>query len=415
MSRQLSTLSILFFSWLASSDASPRIDSTKIILKNILIVDVEKGRIVPDRIIVIKKGKIIKITKRTTDTSDALILDLNGAFVPPGLIDTHVHLSAPQNNNINTTYNHLRYLITHGITSVRDVGGDGKALLNAKNKIQNGKGIGPDIYFSAFMAGDWYFNRGQHLRKSPYSPWEQRVVPGDNLDEAMQAARQCGATGIKLYHSFDAVFLKKIARKAKKHGLKVWGHSMMYPAKPIEVIQAGVEVLSHVSMLEVMRTSTDNLFYRRNRPVNYRDSVIANLDIKEFCKQMKAHSAILDATLCVSVEKDPWVLPLLKRIHKQNVEISAGTDQIVDLNRTYPYLIDELIYFTQDCGFTNAEAIRAATITAAKVIGREKFLGIIKKGRNADLIVTNENPLSNVFALKKIDMVIKAGKIIKAH
>ncbi|MET1054495.1 MAG: amidohydrolase family protein, partial [Pedobacter sp.] len=294
-------------------------------------------------------------------------------------------------------------------------GGDGAALMEARNEIRKGEYTGPDIYFSAFLAGDWYYNRDSNIRKEPYFPWEQRLLPGDNLDEAMLKVKSCGATGVKLYHSFDAAFLKDIVKAAKKHDLLVWGHTMIYPAKPIEVVQSGVQVLSHVSMLEGLRGPDDGMFYKRNRSASYRDSVMANVDITEFVNAMKENKAILDATICVSVKSDPWILPLLKRLHQQGVEISAGTDQIVDLKRPYPYLIDELSYFVSNCGFSNAEAIRSATIIAAKVVGQQSNIGLIKKGRRADLIVMKENPLKEISALKDLDMVIKSGRIITVN
>ncbi|MFW0717771.1 amidohydrolase family protein [Pedobacter sp. N23S346] len=387
-------------------------DSTLLTLRNVNLVDVKKGIIKTNQEIVMKAGKIVKVRKTSSKAGQGKVLNLDGAFVMPGLIDGHVHVTAPFKNNIENTYKQLNYFVSHGITSVRDAGGNGAALLEARNEITKGNRIGPDVYFAAFMAGDWYYNRGANIRKEPFTPWEQRLVPGDNLDEAMASAKACGATGVKLYHSFDKDFLKDIVQAAKRHGLKVWGHTMMYPAKPVDVVKAGVEVLSHVYMLEALRKKEDTIFRRRSTSNAYRDSAIASIDITEFCKEMKAHHAIMDATLCVSVEKDPWSLPLLKRVHGLGVEISAGTDQIVELNRPYPHLIDELMYYTKDCGFTNAEALRSATISASKVIGQEKNIGLIEKGRQADLIVLKENPLLNIEALKNIDLVIKSGRMI---
>lgn len=380
-----------------------------LILKNAHVLDVKKGKFWLGKDIVIRSGKIVKIGKAPRKLDRARVLDLTGSFVIPGLIDAHVHVTAHRSNNIENTYKHLEYFLKHGITSVRDAGGDGASLLKAQTEIREGRRIGSDVYFSSFMAGDWYYNRDQGLRNEPYSPWEQRLVPGDDLDKAMASAKACGATGVKLYHSFDKDFLPKVTKAARRHNLKVWGHTMMYPAKPIEVVKSGVEVLSHVSMLETMKT--DTLFYRRTTSAAYKDSVIANLDITEFCMEMKAHHAILDATLCVS-ERDRWVFALAKRVHQQGVKIVAGTDQIVDLKRSYPRLVDELDYYIKEAGFTAAEAIRSATITGAEVLGQEKNIGSIKLGKQADLLILRNNPLLNIRALENISLVIKSGKIL---
>lgn len=381
------------------------------VLTNGHILDVLKGRFIQGKDIVMAKGRIVALTSSAKKWKGAKVIDLKGKFIMPGLIDAHVHVTANRKNNIENTYKHLEYFLRHGITSVRDAAGDGSALLEAQTEIRQGRRIGAEVYFAAFMAGDWYFNRGQQIRNEPYHPWEQLIVPTTDLDSAMTAAKKCGATGVKLYHSFDRKFLPKVIASAKKHGLKAWGHTMMYPATPTEVAGAGLQVLSHVSMLENL--TTDTLFFRRKTSLAYKDSVIAHLDISRFCAMMKKKNAILDATLCVSEERDPWVFQLLKRVHQQGVEIAAGTDQIVDVNRPYPRLLDELSYFVDKCGFSNAEALRSATFVGARVIGQEKHIGTIEKNKQADLLILNDNPLLNIKALANIEMVIKAGKIVR--
>lgn len=382
-------------------------DTTMLILSNAKVLDKKGEGWISGKDLVISKGKIVALTASGKNRTKGVVVDLKGKYIVPGLIDAHVHVTANRGNNIENTYKHLNYFLKHGITSVRDAAGDGAALLQAQTEIRAGRRPGSDVYFAAFMAGDWYFNRDQNIRTEPYSPWEQRLVPGINLDSAMAAAKACGATGVKLYHSFDKDFLPKVIAAAKRHGLKAWGHTMMYPANPTEVVASGLEVLSHVSMLENL--TTDTLFFRRKTPLAYKDSVIAQLDIAKFCKLMKSHKAILDATLCVSEQRDPWVFALLRRVHEQGVEIAAGTDQIVDVNAKYPRLMDELGYFVDKCGFTAVEALRSATMVNAKVVGREKSIGSIEIGKQADLLVLNEDPLEDIRRLGSVSMVIKLG------
>lgn len=384
---------------------------TILVLKNVNIIDVARGKLLKNKTVLIQNGRIIHIGRMPKHLGHTKILDLSGRYLIPGLIDAHIHVTAPYGNSLEKTFSSLNYYLRHGITSARDAGGNGADLLKAQTAIRNGSQAGTDVFFSAFMAGDWYYNRGIGIRKEPYMPWQQRLMPGDDLDKAMSLAAACGATGIKLYHSFDKDFLIEIVAAAKRHHLKVWGHTMLYPASPVEVANAGVEVLSHVSMLETLRS--DSLFYRRTTSMTYKDSIIAGIDIAPFCREMKKRNAILDATLCVSEAKDPWVFALLKRIHAQGVRIAAGTDQIVDLSKPYPRLIDELIYFVEKCGFSTAEALYSATQVSAEVIGQEKDRGSILIGKRADLVVLNQNPLLDIRAVKEINMVIQQGKIIK--
>lgn len=388
-------------------------DTSLLILKNVNVLDINKGKYLKGRNVAISDGKILSINYGKKNLKNAKVLDLSGKYIIPGLIDGHVHVTAHTKNNMESTFSHLNYYLTHGVTSVRDASGDGASLLEAQREINSGKRQGPSVFFAAVMAGDWYFNRGISLHKEPYEPWRQLVTEKTNLDSAMKVAKECGATGVKLYHSFDKVLLPKVVAAAKKHGLKTWGHVMMYPANPIDVASSGLEVPSHVFMLENLLT--DTLFFKRKTPFSYKDSVINKLDIKPFCDIMKKKNSILDATLCVSEERDPWIFNLLKRVHKEGVAISAGTDQIVDLKRAYPRLIDELTSFVEKCGFSNIEALRSATVVSSRVIGQEQNIGTIENGKMADLLVLNNDPLLDIKELKNIDIVIKSGKIINKN
>lgn len=403
------TLMILFCVCMSSS-AGIADDGTVLTLKNATIIDVISGTVKPQMAIVIKNGKITKIGYSKTLKPVGKVIDVHNAYVMPGLIDVHVHVTNMHSPNPETTYQHLNYFLRHGITTVRDAAGNAPLLQKMHNEVNGGTIQAADVYYSAFMAGKWYYDRGAGLRKEPYTAWEQCVNPGDDLDKAMKAAKDCGATGLKLYHSFDKEFLAQIVKAAKRYGLKTWGHMMMYPAKPHEVAAAGVEVLSHIYMLE--NYSQDSLMRLRKTPQRYKDSVKLLVNVDEFCDVMKRKRAILDPTICVSYPRERWTLEMLKRVHEKGVRVAAGTDQIVDLSSPYPKLFDELGYYADSCGFTKMEALQSATIIAAETIGMEKKLGSVSVGKRADMIILAGNPLTNIANLKQQAMVIQFGKII---
>lgn len=400
----------LFAVGIGSSTSAAGRDST-LTLQNVNLVDVVTGIVKPQMAIIIKNGKIAKIGSSQLVKPMGKVMDMQNAYVIPGLIDVHVHVTNTQKPNEENTYQHLNYFLRHGVTTVRDAGGNAPVLQKMHKQVNEGKIQAADVYYSAFMAGKWYYDRGVGARHEPYTAWEQCVNPGDDLDKAMQAAKDCGATGLKLYHSFDKDFLAQIVKAAKKYGLKTWGHAMMYPAKPHEVAEAGVEVISHIYMVESY--STDTLIWRRKTPQQYKDSVKLAVNIDEFCQAMKQKHTILDPTICVSYPREKWILPMLKRVHQKGVKVAAGTDQIVDLTAPYPKLMDELIFYADSCGFTNAEALRSATINAAETIGMEKQIGSIMVGKRADMVVLAGNPLESIQNLKQQRLVIQFGKIVQ--
>lgn len=393
---------------------------TALLLKQANVVDVVSGNIERNTSLFIEHGKIVAIGKRAGKRAKAAqVIDLKGAYVVPGLIDAHVHVANGKGVKPEQSLSHLQYFLKHGITTVRDAAGDAGLLQVVQQKIRSGEAQGADVYYAAFMAGDWYFNRGQHLHKEPYTAWEQCIQPGVDLDSAMKAAKDCGATGLKLYHSIDSAFLTQVVQAAHRHQLKIWGHAMMYPARPLQIVEAGVEVLSHAYMLAWINPNDSMIGLatrKRNRPMSKEaaDSFLTSVDVTAFCNAMKAKNAILDATLCVSEQQgDDYAFTLLKKVHAQGVKVCAGTDQIVDFKRPYPRLMDELDYYVSRCGFTNLEALQSATLIAAEAIGQENNIGAVAPGKKADLLVLAANPLENILHLQKQVMVIQNGRQIR--
>ncbi|KRT17816.1 hypothetical protein ASU31_00520 [Pedobacter ginsenosidimutans] len=379
-------------------------------LKNANLIDVENGKLLAGMTIIIKNDRIESIKPTKKSKSKGNVIDIENNYLVPGLIDSHLHVTNTNGSPIERAYEYLNYLLRHGITTVRDAAGNGAILEVVQQNVNSDKIPGADIYYAAFMAGDWYYNRGQNLRKEPYKPWEQCLKPDVNLDSAMIEAKSCGATGIKLYHSFDSIFLKQVVSVAKKHRLRVWGHAMMYPARPLEVVRAGVEVISHASMLAAL--IDDPKMNYSKVPQSYKDSVGSTIDVSKLAIEMKRRNVILDATLSVSEVKENWIFDLVKKLHKFGVKISAGTDKITLITNPYPHIIEELNYFVNQCGFTPAEALAAGTIISAETIGQQKNIGSISVGKKADILMLKANPLKDINGLKECLMVVKHGKVI---
>lgn len=390
------------------------------LLKNIRVVDVKKGEVSEPTRLLVENGVIQAIGKQAGRGFTGEILELEGAYVLPGLINAHVHLGNDPDETWESRYRQLTYLVKHGITSVRDAAGDARILKKLQQQVQEGKVTGPDICYAAFLAGPSYY-KGNDREKNmvvgldtAYAPWLQCIRPGDDLNRAMEAARGCGATGIKIYGGFSREELIPLVEAGKKAGLEIWGHAALFPAKPIDVAEAGVEVLSHAYLLEwegVKEELSDNLF--ENCEKFYSGIDHEHLDIPDFIAAMKKRNAIFDPTLFLCMENQmEWSALLVRQLYQAGVKICAGTDWIEDPSRPYPFLLDEIGLYVEKCGFTPLDAIRSATIVAAETIGMEHETGSIEKGKRADLLILNNNPLENIEHLKEIRMVIKSGQVI---
>ena len=144
---------IIFLSLMLNGNAQEK----AIILKNVNVVDVVQGNIRKGQDIVIKKGIIQAIGKNIGERVSGEARDLTGMYVMPGLIDAHVHIANDPKESRESRAKHLEYFLRHGITSIRDAAGDARVLQELKEGVQQGKYLGPDIYYAAFMAGPAYF------------------------------------------------------------------------------------------------------------------------------------------------------------------------------------------------------------------------------------------------------------------
>ena len=385
-------------------------------LYNINIVDVEQGKILPCRTVEICNGNITKISSAAEHLKKGQT-DCTGRYLLPGLINAHFHLANNPEETREDRIAVLSYMLHHGITSIRDAAGDARILKDLQNGVRSGEILAPDIYYAAFVAGPSYYkdnNREANMvvgLDTPFAPWLQCICPGDDLSLAMRSAKECGATGIKIYGGFSREELPPIVAAAHREGLEVWGHATLFSAKPTDVADAGVEVLSHAYMLEwedVPGMLHDNVF--KNYEAFYGKINHSDIDLVPFIRAMKAHNAIFDPTLYLCMHNEmEWSAPLVARLHAEGIRLCAGTDYIEDLSRPHTYLLDELLLYVEKCGLTPLEAIRTATTIAAETIGAEERIGSIAIGKQADLLILCKNPLEDIRYLTEIHTVVKRG------
>ena len=182
---------IIFLSLVLNGNAQEK----AIILKNVNVVDVVQGNIRKGQDVVIEKGIIQAIGKNVGKGVTGEVIDLTRMYVMPGLIDAHVHIANDPKESQVDRAKHLEYFLRHGVTSIRDAAGDARVLRELKKGVQQGKYLGPDIYYAAFMAGPAYFE-GNDREKSmvegwsePYAPWMQCIRPDSDLNKAMEDAK----------------------------------------------------------------------------------------------------------------------------------------------------------------------------------------------------------------------------------
>ena len=419
---------------LSISLALPTVAQT-LILKNINVVDVIGLKINKNQNIIIDNKIIssIKPLDNKATPEGAVVIDMTDKFIIPGLIDTHVHhaTSPDSSDNDQITRMRLRKLLKGGVTSVRDMGGDARALYSLKRRADSDVIQSPDIYYSVIIGGEEFFSDPRTVESAKgeipgHVNWMRAVDKDSNFDEIMLKALGAGATGIKIYAKVPANVIPKLEESAKKHGLKVWSHAFVGPTKPQELINAGVETISHAP--DISAHVVDNFYKlrRENKNITAKQKS-ESFDLTRYqglFADMNKQGTILDATLTVFEKQQAargekgelmyqWGQTFTRVAHENGIKISAGTDGASDYYQSaYPLVQHEMQLLVNDVGMDPLEAIQAATINGAEVIGIEKSHGDISVGKVANLVILNQNPADNIEHVKDIAHVIKNGQFI---
>lgn len=401
-----------------------------IALKNVNVIDVENLKISKQQTILIDNDVITKIgkTSRVKIPADTITVDLTDKFVLPGLIDGHVHHATdPEEwDNRLDTLQRLRTLLRGGVTSVRDMGGDTRVLSGLARDALLGEIQSPDIYYSVIIGGPEFFADPRTIssakgHKSGTTPWMASVTNDTDLDSVMLKALGAGATGIKIYAKVPAELITKLSTAAKRHGLKVWSHVYIGPAKPSETIMAGVETISHAPDFSAEVIEDYTKWRRENIAPDQAQEKLSyqSESYNEVFKAMVERETILDATMIVFEQRKALSENTKKRYrhtklltqlaHQYGVSISAGTDAFSD---TEVKLYKELALLVNDGGLSPMEALQAATINNAKVIGKSDSLGSVSEGKKANLVILGKNPQTNIEHISNVEHVIKNGQFV---
>jgi len=241
--------------------------TTPVVLTHATVVDMTGGPPRAGMTLVLRDGKIAAMYRDGAQAApaDAMVRDLTGQFVLPGLIDAHVHnATEPSRGDRRSVVEaRLRRTLRGGVVAVRDMGGDARALADLARAAAAGDIESPEIRYSAIMAGPDFFTDPRVLAsaagmKPGNAPWARALTDTTDLRQVVAEAKGSGAAAIKMYADLGPALAKRAATEAKRQGLRVWAHLATFPAKPSDIVDAGVEVVSHAMLVpfEVQRAAT---------------------------------------------------------------------------------------------------------------------------------------------------------------
>jgi imidazolonepropionase-like amidohydrolase len=392
-------------------------------LTGVTLIDAGHDAPLPNQTVLVSDGMIADVfSDGARNLPDSIVLiRLHGNFLLPGLIDTHVHLATDPSgtDNRTSTLDVLQRMLRSGVTSVRDMAGDARILAGLSRDARVGDIPAPNIYFSALMAGPSFFKDPRTMTSSKGGiaggmPYMKAVADTTDLRQAIAEAKGTGATGIKLYADLGPELLTRIVAEARRQGLLVWGHAWLDPAKPSDLIRAGVGSVSHTPLL--IHESLDSIprQWRSERAQKFWQDSLP--DLSATFSLMKKNNTLLDATMSAYrqwAQQDSskaYYYSITKSYtaaaHRAGVKICAGTD-----DDQQNFVQGEMELLVHDAGFSPRDAIIAATKYAAEALGIGGVCGTVEKGKKADLLVVTNNPLDRIENIRSVVLVTLAGKI----
>lgn len=407
-----------------------------ILIKDVAVFDAANAVILPHKDVLIQNGIIENIATSNSLKTNAKIIDGKGKTLLPGLWDMHVHFA----NNLDGILH-----MAAGVTHVRDMGSSAE-LLNRIKQISGGKIIGPRVeIMSGFID-----------RAGPFAAPTGVLI--NSLEEGKKAVNDYAAKGyqqIKLYSSIKPEWVKPLADEAKRNHMRVAGHIPAYMTAT-QAINAGYNEVTHMNML-ALNFFGDTVDTRSTRRFTLPAEKTASLDLngaemKAFIKLLKDKNITVDPTLVVFEDmftaRDKVVaekfrniidhfplqwqrglragggglpvpenmddtyrqsfnafLKMTKLLYDNGIRIVPGTDGLAGFD------LDRELELYVKAGIPANKVLQLATFGTANYTGKGKYYGSIQKGKQADVVLVEGNPVENISNVRNTKLVITQGKI----
>lgn len=399
------------------------------------LIDLQNLRILTEMSVVVEGNKITDVQSGYINaTPNDKVIELKDKTVMPGLIDCHVHMTMQQSpsaftdkfkmNPADYAYQSIAYArstLMAGFTTVRDVGVVSGSTVNIsmRNAINKGLIVGPRMY----TAGKIISSTGGHADATNGLREDLLGDPGINdgvangADECIKAVRERykeGSDLIKITASGGVLSMEKdgtgaqyseeeikaIVETAKDYGMKVAAHA--HGAEAIKrAVRAGVTSIEHGTFLD-----EEGMQLMKQNGTWLVPTIIAGKSTADSAKKPGYFPEII-AQKAVAI--GPRIQETFGKAYKAGVKIAFGTDAGV-----YPHGKNwiEFIYMTE-AGMPVLEAIKAATVNAAELIGITDKVGTIEKNKLADIIAVEGDPTTDIQSMGKVKFVMKDGVVYK--
>lgn len=389
------------------------------------VVDTSTGSVTDNQVILIAGGKIQSIGANSTIPKDAQVLDLSTEWVTPGLMDAHVHVTLaeiPGKAPFEAVYlkessalrglrglRTAQILLRAGFTTLRDVGNDANyTCADLRRALQEGWFEGPTMLCAGKIIGPIGGQSGG-IPPEQGAYWRWEYNDADTPDEIRKAIHQniyYGSDLIKLVADNSAFYytendIRTAVEEAHRAGRPVAVHVFGGPAAD-NVIRGGADSIEHGWALTDPQLQ---LMKEKGTFLVGTDFPAAHLAALSPSNDLPTDSSALGAQ----------IIDRLRRANRIGVRMAFGSDTVAELpgkNRA-DMMLDYLAVW-HEAGVSNAGILKSMTTNPAALFRIEKERGAIAAGFAADLIAMPANPLDDIESLRKVNFVMKDGKVVRA-
>ena len=433
-----------------------------LLITHVDLIDVSTGKTRHDMTVVISANRITEVKKSriVAVPEGAQLVDAKGKFLMPGLWDMHVHIFNQVTRRPPNTW-YFPLFVANGVTSIREMWTKpenmGQIRAWRKSRMEDSL-LAPRIAAVGALVDGPGGAETTNLAALQMGPTTNVVSTSEEARKFVRAVKVAGLDFVKSYSRLSPETYFAIADEAKKQGIPFAGH-VPFAVDAAEASSAGQRSMEHLNqILESSSSRSHELFQvpGRDWSSKYDELTLDTFDETKFKKLVailaKNHSwqdptlvrnrvwafrgekVILDDSRLrytpadeVATWKKFWSseqaetsiphrlwqkqLEIVLPMHHAGVPLLAGTD--VGADYIYPgfSLHDELALFVQ-AGLSTGDALKTATCNPARFLGMLDRVGTVEKGKLADLVLLDANPLEDIHNTQRIRAVVLNGRYL---
>lgn len=384
--------------------------AARVVLRAARMLDVSTGQELKDGVIVVEGERIVAAGAGLAVPQGAKVIDLGDATLLPGLIDAHTHITYhfDKTGHFGITWDdtpditlkyaeeNARRTLQAGFTTIRNLGAGERVDLRLRDEINRGEAQGPRMVVS-----------GEPLTWEDLRGVEEPAARVQRIREFVRARVAEGVNVIKIFEGVDSddhpIFSEEeiaaAVDEAARSGLRVAVHA--HEAAAVKAaVRGGCTSIEHgtfldaeaIALLVKHHTALVPTLYLPTHYLEHKDQFAFDSSTWDFFQRLRANN--LANTL---------------RAKQAGVWIVSGSDAVAGLHGENAREIEWLV----KAGLTPAEALRAATVDGARLVGLEGKVGELKPGEFADIVAVSGDPLKDITSVEHVAFVMKGGQVVK--